>query len=190
MLNKVYDLLKDTLEAGHSVWVAGNGGSYSDAHHLMGELRKGFRLKRPVPEEFRSRLLEIGGPDAAALGEKLQLALPVFALELGTLGSAIANDQGGDYVYAQQLMGAVRPGDAFVAISTSGNSCNLYHAAVTAKALGAATVALTGRGGGRLHEVCDLWLAADEDETYKVQEQHVRIYHELCMRLEEYFFTR
>lgn len=190
MLEKVYDLLRDALEAGHSVWVAGNGGSYSDAHHLMGELRKGFRLKRPVPEQFRQALLEIGGPDAAALGNKLQLALPVHALELGTLGSAIANDLGGDYIYAQQLMGVAKPGDVFIAISTSGNSHNLFLAAVTAKALGAATVAFTGRGGGRLREVCDEWLPADEDETYLVQEQHVRMYHELCMRLEEYFFVQ
>ncbi len=186
-MDELYEALRQALEAGHSVWVAGNGGSYADAQHMMGELRKGFRKKRAVTPHFRDALAA-AGDEGAALAGRLQLALPVFALEAGVLGTAICNDMGGDLIYAQQLMGAARPGDLFVAISTSGDAENLVLAAITAKALGARVAALTGRGGGRLRPLADVWLGVDEEETYKVQEAHTRLYHALCLRLEEYFF--
>ena len=188
MYSEVYNCLRDALAAGGSVWVAGNGGSYSDAHHLMGELRKGFRLKRPVGNALREKLLAEDKTDGALLADTLQRALPVFALENGVLGSAICNDLGGDLLYAQQLMGVVRPGDVFIAISTSGNSRSLCLAAITAKALGATVVGMTGKTGGRLRTLANVMLCATVDETYQVQEQHLQMYHQLCMELEQHFF--
>jgi D-sedoheptulose 7-phosphate isomerase len=170
MYDDVLACLARVFEAGGSVYVAGNGGSHSDALHMAGELRKGFKLKRSVNAAMRETLLALDKED-------------------GALGSAICNDMGGDYLYAQQLMGVVRPGDAFIAISTSGNSRSLCLAALTAKALGAAVIAFTGKSGGRLHTLADCVLAADVDETYLVQEQHLRLYHRLCMELERRFFS-
>lgn len=188
MYQDVLDCLRESLAAGGSVWVAGNGGSYSDAHHLMGELRKGFRLKRPVSDATRQKLLALDEADGALLADKLQRGLAVFALENGVLGSAICNDLGGDYLYAQQLMGVVKPGDVFIAISTSGNSRSLCLAAITAKALGAKVVGFTGKTGGRLRTLADKLLQTETDETYQVQEKHLQLYHQLCMDLEQHFF--
>ena len=47
---------------------------------------------------------------------------------------------------------------------------------------------MTGRGGGRLRGLCDLLLNVDETETYRVQEKHLQLYHQLCLRVEDAMF--
>ena len=81
-----------------------------------------------------------------------------------------------------------REGDVFLGISTSGNSQNILNATVVAKALGIKVIALTGRNGGELADVADIAVKVPEDETYKIQELHLPVYHCWCMMLEEHFF--
>ena len=69
--------------------------------------------------------------------------------------TAIANDDGYDEVFVQQLQAQLAAGDVVVAISASGNSPNVVKALEYAKEKGAATVALTGFDGGRLAEIAD-----------------------------------
>ena len=57
-----------------------------------------------------------------------------------------------------------------------------------ARQLGMHTVALTGLGGGKMGEEADLLLDVPEKETYRVQEEHIRLYHQLCARVEAHFF--
>jgi len=78
-----------------------------------------------------------------------------------------------------------RPGDLLIAISTSGNSRSVVHAAVTAGALGLPVIGLTGKGGGRLAPFCDIALRAPESETSLIQELHLPIYHTLCAMVEQ-----
>jgi D-sedoheptulose 7-phosphate isomerase len=75
-----------------------------------------------------------------------------------------------------------------LALSTSGRGRNVFLAAVTAKALGMVTIALTGRGGGRLGKLCDICIDAPGETTADVQEMHVPVYHYLCRAIEERFF--
>ena len=49
---------------------------------------------------------------------------------------------------------------------------------------------MTGRGGGKLAALSDILLNVDEDETYRIQEKHLPLYHALCLRVENEFFDR
>ena len=50
-IEKALQLMIDTYKNGGKVLVCGNGGSASDSEHIVGELMKGFILKRPVTDE-------------------------------------------------------------------------------------------------------------------------------------------
>jgi D-sedoheptulose 7-phosphate isomerase len=159
--------------------LCGNGGSAADCDHIVGELMKGFLLKRRVddkkiPENIR---------------ERLQGSLPAISLSSHTaFMSAFINDVEPSMVYAQMLYGYAQPNDVFIGISTSGNSANVVNAAMLAKAIGLETVALTGKSGGALSEICDVTIRVPETETYKVQELHLPVYHYLCAEVEKHFF--
>ena len=86
------------------------------------------------------------------------------------------------------MLGLGRAGDVLVAISTSGNSKNVLYAAKTAKAAGLKTIALTGHSGGKLKPLADITIAVPDDETYRIQELHLPVYHALCIAAEEEFF--
>ena len=59
---------------------------------------------------------------------------------------------------------------------------------ITARALGAKCLALTGRDGGKMAALADVLLNADAVQTYQVQELHLPLYHALCMAVEERLF--
>ena len=93
-----------------------------------------------------------------------------------------------EYIGAQTRYGHAKPGDTALRISTSGNAKNLYHAADLAKCIGVKTIALTGKTGGKLAEICDHAIKVPSTETYRVQEYHLPVYHEICARIEDIFF--
>jgi D-sedoheptulose 7-phosphate isomerase len=64
--------------------------------------------------------------------------------------------------------------------STSGQSENLIRAARAAREIGAGTVALLARGGGRLKEEVDLALVVPSESTARAQEAHLTIGHIVC----------
>ena len=91
-------------------------------------------------------------------------------------------------VFAQMVYGYGRENDAFLGISTSGNSLNIILAFMVAKAKKLKTIALTGRTGGRCSEYADIVIRVPSDETFSIQELHLPIYHALCAMEEAYFF--
>ncbi len=189
-IQAAFDLLRATFQRGGKVLVCGNGGSAADSEHIVGELMKGYRLPRPLPEAARRRILEAWPEEGAYLADHLQGALPAISLvSQSALLSAFANDVAADMVYAQQVYGYGRPGDALIAISTSGNAANVLHAVEVGRALGLGTIGLTGREGGRLKAVCDVTIRVPADSTPAIQERHLPIYHTLCALLEEAFFA-
>lgn len=172
------------------VFVCGNGGSAADALHIVGELMKSFVRNRPIDKQTADSLTTIYPDHAAYFIENIQGALPAIALvENASLASAYANDVTADMIYAQQLYGYAKQGDVLIAISTSGNSINVLNAVRLAKAMNVATVGLTGGSGGKLKLICDVCIVAPENETYKIQELHLPIYHILCIMIEQRFFA-
>lgn len=179
-----YDLMCDCLDSGNKLLFCGNGGSQADAEHIVGELMKSFLKPRAIPEEVLGKL-ELQGERGKLLTEKLQGAIPAIALGThGALASAVSNDIGGSYVFAQQILGLARTGDLLFALSTSGNSENIVNAVLTAKASGCKTVAMTGQSGGELRNLVDVCICVPADKTAFVQELHLPVYHRLCAALE------
>lgn len=184
-----YEVMKDCYDHDGKLLIAGNGGSCADADHIVGELMKTFIKRRPVSKEFRAKLKEADPENGDTLSDKLGMSLMALSLSnQQTLNTAFSNDVDGDYIYAQQVLGYGRPGDVYLAISTSGNSRNILHAVPVAKALGIKVIGLTGRKGGKLKNEADVAILAPADETYKIQELHLPIYHALCLMLEDTYF--
>ena len=188
-LIEAYLLMEQSYLNGGKLLIAGNGGSASDAEHIAGELMKSFKLERRIPDDLKKKLMEIDSVRGERLAENLQqplLAIPLVSLE--ALSTAYINDVDGYGVYAQQMLGFGKPGDVFLAISTSGNSKNVMNATVVARALGVKIIGLTGEKGGELANVADIAVKAPSAETYMIQELHLPIYHCWCLMLEERFF--
>ena len=189
---EAYNIIINCYENGGKLLFAGNGGSCSDSEHIVGELMKGFRKKRPITEELSKKLMEVDAVRGEELTKKLQCGLPCIALDAHqSLNTAYTNDveNGGILTFAQQLLATGKSNDVFFAISTSGNSKNTMYAAVVAKALGMKVIGLTGSKGGELSKIADVCIKAPETETFMVQELHLPIYHCLCLMIEDYFFN-
>jgi len=188
-LYSAYDLLVQSYSNGGKLLVCGNGGSAADAEHIVGELMKGFMLSRKLDAAQREKLAQAAGDDAQYICDSLQGGLPAISLvSHSALSTAFANDVAPDMVFAQQVYGYARPGDAFIGLSTSGNSPNVIYAAKVAKAMGMVTIGFTGESGGALAGVCDVTLKAPSASTPMIQEFHLPLYHTLCMMVETMFF--
>jgi len=188
-IKAAFDVIAESFAGGGKLLIAGNGGSAADAEHIVGELMKNFVKNRAMPGAFAAALAEADSGMAEYLIPRLQPGLPAMALSAhASLNTATLNDIDGDIVFAQQVYGYGREGDAFLGISTSGNAKNVLCAAVVARAKNMKVVALTGGNGGRLAGLADVSIVVPETETYKIQELHLPVYHCLCMMLEDRFF--
>ena len=183
------DTLIECYEKGGKLLLCGNGGSSADCDHIVGELMKGFLLKRPINEADKARMRA----DSPELSDKtlnsLQMGLPAISLtSISALNTAFANDVDPELIYAQSVFALGKADDVLIAISTSGNARNVCEAAKVARAIGIKVIGLTGKDGGKLKSLCDVAVVAPESETYKIQELHLPIYHYLCAATENYLF--
>lgn len=179
-------LLLDTFRVGRKLLVCGNGGSAADSEHIVGELVKSFRFKRPIDESFLASYRDANGIDAPSW---LEGALPAFSLVSQTaLSTAFGNDEAAVGVFAQQAYGYGRPGDVLLAISTSGNSANVVEAAKVARAKSMKVVSLTGPNESMLTFLSDVAIQAPRNEVFRIQELHLPIYHALCAAVEAELF--
>lgn len=158
-------VILEAFLAGNKLLAAGNGGSAADAAHFTAEFEGRFREDRR------------GFP---------AICLPANQSML----TAWANDYSFDTVYERQLENHGRPGDVFVAISTSGGSLdggsrNIALAARRARKLGMTTIGLTGRDGGALRELADLCCVVDSQVTARIQEAHCVLLHLIVEEFEE-----
>lgn len=186
---KAYLIMEESYRQKGKLLVGGNGGSASDAEHIVGELMKGFVKSRRLDDAWISRLEEIDAEDGRGIGEKLQGTLPAIAVvNHVALSTAYLNDVDPLLGFAQQVYGYGNAGDVFLGISTSGNSKNILSACTVAAAKGMKVIGLTGRDGGMLKKKADVAIIVGEQETFKIQELHQPIYHALCLMLEEHFF--
>lgn len=186
-INGACELLLRRLKAGGKILLCGNGGSCADCEHISGELLKGFLSERPLCKSDREKWEPYEGGEE--LSRKLQYGVCAIPLPAMTAAmTAFNNDVSPDAVFAQLVLAMGKAGDVLVCLSTSGNSRNVFNAAVTAKALDISVIGLTGAGGGKLAAVSDVCIAVPENETYKVQEYHLPVYHCICAVLEAELF--
>jgi D-sedoheptulose 7-phosphate isomerase len=140
--------------------VCGNGGSAADAQHIVGELVGRF------------------------LHERRALKAICLSSNPAVL-TAWSNDYSFETVFSRQVEAYAEPGGVLLGISTSGNSANVVGALQAARRLGMGTIGLTGEGGGRMAEFCDVLLAVPSRSTPMIQQIHLVLYHCLCAAVEE-----
>lgn len=183
------DTLIHCYEHGGKVLLCGNGGSCADCDHIVGELMKGFLKQRPLSDAQKAAMKARSPLLDDALLSKLQGGLPTVALpSITALNSAYCNDVEPELIYAQALLAMAKPGDVLIAISTSGNSKNVFGAVKVALGLGVTVIGLTGQTGGKLKQYADIAVCVPETETFKIQELHLPVYHCLCAAVEAHFF--
>jgi len=184
-LERAVEILVESYKKDRKFLICGNGGSASDSEHISGEFLKGFMNKRSCTNNLFSEY----GEDGERLFNNLQCGIKAIPLpSLSSAMTAYMNDADPDLVYAQLTFALGQKDDVLIAISTSGNSKNVYFAALTAKSLGIKVIALTGEGGGKIKDIADICIRVPEKETYKVQELHLPVYHFICMAVEEEIF--
>lgn len=188
-IEKAIEIIGECYEKGGKLLLCGNGGSSADCEHISGELMKGFLKKRPLSAEKKAEMKERCPLISDETLELLQCGLPAISLpSLTAVSTAYGNDVSAKLIYAQTVFALSKKEDVLFAISTSGNSENVVEAAKVAKGLGIKVVSLSGKNGGKLKELSDVCICADETETYKIQELHLPIYHYICKAVEEWFF--
>lgn len=189
-IEKAFRILKDCYDRGGKVLVCGNGGSASDSEHIVGELMKGFICNRKIDMSHRNQLCEMFPVVGSYLAGHLQGALPAISLVSQTgFTTAYGNDVAADMIFAQQVYGYAKKGDVLIGLSTSGNSKNVIHALMVAKALSVSTIGFTGNTGGQMKGLCDTVIMVPAADTFKVQEYHLPIYHTLCAMIEAEYFS-
>ncbi|MDD2717016.1 MAG: D-sedoheptulose 7-phosphate isomerase [Candidatus Wallbacteria bacterium] len=164
-ISKAADEIVKVYRSGRRVYFCGNGGSAADAQHLAAELTGRFYYDRePLDAE----------------------ALHTNTSHL----TAVANDYSFDEVFARLLHAKGKKGDLLVGISTSGNSKNILRAFEEARKSGLFIIGLTGEGGGKMKDLCDLLLAVPSRDTPRIQEAHITIGHIICELVESTLFPK
>jgi D-sedoheptulose 7-phosphate isomerase len=153
-------VLLQAYDAGHTIFLFGNGGSAALASHLACDLGKGT----------------INGSDKRFRVLALTDNVPLM--------TAWANDSTYEDIFAQQLMNFVRPDDVALAISASGNSPNVLRALNVARHGGAITIGLTGYEGGKMRDLCDVCVVVPSNNMQMIEDLHLCVSHALftCIR--------
>ena len=158
-IERAADMIHEAFASGHKLLVFGNGGSSADAQHLTAEFVGRFVAERRP--------------------------LPAIALTTNqAILTAWSNDYSFDDVFARQVEALGAQGDVAFAISTSGNSPNVVNALRRARERGLQTIGVTGSGGGKMADLCDVLLAVPLTTTARVQEVHLVTYHAICAAIE------
>lgn len=155
-VNKVLNLLEESVKRDATIYIFGNGGSAATASHFQNDFNKG--VSEHTDKKFRF----------LCLNDNVATVM------------AIANDIGYEEVFRFQLQGRIKEGDILIAISGSGNSPNVINAVEYGKKQGCKVVGLTGYSGGRLKEMSDISLHVPINSMQITEDVHM-IFNHLMM---------
>ncbi|RYZ85800.1 MAG: SIS domain-containing protein [Proteobacteria bacterium] len=156
------ETIVESYKKGGCLYIAGNGGSAADAQHISAEL---------VGKLSRDRT-----------------PIRAFAMTVDTsFLTAVGNDYGYDFIFSRQVTGLMKSEDTFLAITTSGNSKNITNALEACRAVGAKSILLSGKDGGKskAQNLADHYILAPGSTTANIQEAHIVTYHTLCFMIEK-----
>lgn len=156
------EAIVESYKKGGCLYIAGNGGSAADAQHISAEL----------------------------VGKLAQDRTPIraYAMTVDTSYlTAVGNDYGYDHIFSRQVKGLMKPEDVFLAITTSGNSSNIVTALQECRQIGATSVLLSGKDGGKIKamNLADHYIIVPGQNTANIQEAHIATYHTLCFMIEK-----
>ena len=165
LVNEAGMRLAQIIKQGNKVLLAGNGGSAADAQHFAGEIVGRFLMERN--------------------------AIPALSLCVDpSVMTCIGNDYGYEEVFARQVQGLGKEGDAFIGISTSGNSENIIRPITEARKKNMFVVGFLGKDGGKIKDLCDVALVVPSNSTPRIQEIHTFTVHLLCEMIEKEAFKK
>ncbi len=164
-LEKVIQIIENALKNGNKLLIAWNGWSAADAQHWAAELIWRYKLERK--------------------------SLPAIALTTDTsILTAIGNDYWYDEVFSKQVEWLWQKWDIFIWISTSWNSKNVIKAIKIAKEKWMITIWLTWKTWWKMNELLDYNLIVPSNNTPRIQECHMTIYHTICEVVENNLFKK
>ena len=146
--------------SGHTIFVAGNGGSATTATSMANDIGFDIIKKTGTDKPFR-----------------------VLALTDNTsVITAIANDVGYENVFLNQLKIHYHQGDKLLAISASGDSPNVVVAAEWVKQQGGRVISFVGFTGGKLKDISDVvvHVKTESGEYGPVEDSHLVLNHILA----------
>ena len=163
----ISNLLKKKIKSKNKIFVAGNGGSFADASHFVGELTATYSSIKRKPLPF----ILLGNNQAALTGW--------------------SNDFNFEDYLKREFSALVSKGDILFLFSTSGGnikdkqSINLIKLAKLAKSKKIFIISLLGKGGGFLKKISNKHIIIDSYNTGSIQETHKIIFHSLCETFED-----
>lgn len=156
---QILDILTSCLRKWNKILIAGNWWSAADAQHWAAELIGRYKLERK--------------------------SFPAIALTTDTsILTAIGNDYWFDAIFSRQIAWLWVAWDVFIWISTSGNSTNIIQAIDQCKKQWIQTIALLWKWWWKIKSLVDFALIVPSDNTPRIQECHMTIYHTLCEEME------
>ena len=168
-IEKISKFLEKKIKSGKKIFVYGNGGSFADASHFVGELTATYETKSRKP-------------------------LPFFLLSsnLASL-TGWANDFNFNHYVSRELSCLSSKGDVVMILSTSGGnlknqqSLNLIKLAKNAYRRKVDVISLLGKNGGELKKISNKCLIVDSKNTANIQESQKVICHSICAYLDTKF---
>ena len=158
-IESAIDKIVVSFQKNGKIIACGNGGSHCDAMHFAEELTGRYRNNRK--------------------------ALPALAISDSSHITCVGNDYGYDFIFSRFIEAHGKAGDVLLGISTSGNSPNVINALQKARELGMFTIALTGKDGGKIKDLCDIEIRAPKSEyADRAQEIHIKVIHALIDGIE------
>ncbi len=161
--DRFVESLYQAFEQGRTIFLVGNGGSAANASHFGQDLAKGTLSSMSATRRFR--------------------VIPLTD-NIGFI-TALANDEGYDSIFEQQLRNLAQSGDLLVAISGSGNSPNVLRAVEYARSIGMKTIGVTGFDGGKLRQVADESVHIPIEDMGMTEALHGVVFHLVMCRLRE-----
>ncbi len=161
------EVIAGRLRLGGKLLLCGNGGSAADSQHLAAEFVNVLTKRNPRP--------------------------PMAAVALTTDASvltATGNDFGFERVFERQVLALGKREDVLFAITTSGQSENVFRAVKAASAVGMATIGLLGQGGGAVAPLVDVAIIVPSGDVQRIQESHIAIEHVICDLVEQLVFSQ
>ena len=153
-IEKFIEVLLEARERGSSIFFIGNGGSAATASHFANDIAIGTRTSE---KPFRA----------------------ISLCDNQAVITAIANDDGYEEIFSQQLQVLLKKQDVVIGISASGNSPNLLKAIDTSRKLSAITVGISAFDGGKMKEMVDvsLHVPTEKGEYGPAEDAHMVLDH-------------
>ena len=152
-------MLYDAWKTKRHVFICGNGGSAGNAIHLANDFNYGID--------------KVGG-----------VGLRIEALSANaSVITCIANDEGYENIFAQQLSVKADPRDVLITLSGSGNSQNIVRALEVGNKLDMQTFAILGFTGGKAKSIAQVPIHFEINDMQVAEDLQVIVGHILMQDL-------